>query len=169
MSLVMFNFFTVFLNSSGHIHRWCAIFKTRGSINLQKPHGKARTARTSQLLQAVKKDLKGKTQISVRKLARKRKTSKSTIHRILRSDLSLFPFKKRKAPRLTDLQKRKKVLFAMWVIRTLPARQRKRIVFSDENIFDIDGTPKTIVCGRSAVTLPTTKRDFTTEPSFRAM
>ena len=52
---------------------------------------------------------------------------------------ALRPYKKIVEPRLTDVQKAKRVQFANWIRRHFRKEATMRILFSDEKMFDIDG------------------------------
>ena len=67
------------------------------------------------------------------------KISKSSIHRILREDLRCFPYKKIKQPKLTDLQKRKRIKFANWILNNYTKNDTTRWLFLDEKYFDLNG------------------------------
>lgn len=53
--------------------------------------------------------------LSTRKIGRKIGVSKSSVHRILRGNLGLKPYKRRKIPKLTPEHIRKRKGFANWV------------------------------------------------------
>jgi len=118
---------------------WSTMLKQKGHLRLQKPPGRPRTVRTAALTRTIKKKSKRKKPVSIRKLGRETTTPKSTVHRVLKEDLKVKAFKKRKVPKLTPEQKTKRVHFARWVLRTLLSNERKRVVFSDEKYFDLDG------------------------------
>ncbi|CAF4173418.1 unnamed protein product, partial [Rotaria magnacalcarata] len=77
--------------------------------------------------------------VSTRRLAAEMNISKSSIHRILRKDLGCFPYKKIKQPKLTDVQKKKRVKFANWVLNSYTNSDITRWLFSDEEYFDLNG------------------------------
>ena len=58
---------------------------------------------------------------------------------MLRKDLGCFPYKKIKQPKLTDLQKRKMVKFANWVLNYYTKEDTQKWLLSDEKYFDLDG------------------------------
>ena len=97
------------------IKLWIKIINNIGSINLSSPLGRLRTARTKVSILKAKQCLDQK-RVSTRRLAAEMKISKSSIHRILHEDLRCFPYKKVKQLKLTDLQKRKRIKFANWVL-----------------------------------------------------
>lgn len=118
---------------------WIRMLRTTGAINLTTPPGRPRTVRTKSSISKVKERLKRKKRISTRKLAMSTNISRRSIQRILRQDLGYFPYKKTKQPKLTDLQKRKRVKFANWVLNNYSKDDINRWLFSDEKYFDLDG------------------------------
>ena len=121
------------------IRRWCRQIATTGSINLSKPPGQIRTARTKGAIQKVKNRLKRKKSVSARKLALELEISERSVRRILKEDLNLKPYKKIVQPKLTDIHKAKRVQFANWIRNNFRKEDTMRILFSDEKMFDIDG------------------------------
>ncbi len=93
------------------IKLWIKKIKSIGSINMSYSSGCPRTIRTKANILKVKSRLGQKRRVSTRRLAAEMKISSISAHRILRDDLDCFPYKKIKQPKLTDLQKRKRVKF----------------------------------------------------------
>lgn len=121
------------------IKRWCKQVRQHGEIKLLKPKGRPRSISTKKTISNIKKRLKQKKKSSERKLAREFKTSKTTIHRILKNDLKYRAYKKRVVPAITGSQKIKRKKFANWVQNNFRKDDTMRILFSDEKLFDIDG------------------------------
>lgn len=105
-----------------------------GSIDLSSPTGRPRTARTKANIVKAKARLNQMKRVSTRRLAAEFNISKSSAHRILREDLGCFPYKKIKQPKLTYLQKQKRIKFANWVLNNYTKDDTKRWLFSDKNI-----------------------------------
>lgn len=121
------------------IKRWCKMISENGSIQLRKPPGRKRTARTKKTIQRAKGLLKGKKRVTVRKLAARTGISIGSAHAILSNDLRLVPYKIRTEPRLTDDHKNNRKKFFHFVKRNFTKFDRERIVFSDEKKFNVDG------------------------------
>lgn len=121
------------------IKRWCKLISEIGAIELNKPPGRKRSARTRAAIQTTKRLVKGKKKVTVRKLARKIGISVGSAQNLLKEDLHLLPYKIRTEPNLSDDQKKNRVKFFHWVKRTFKKDDRERIVFSDEKRFNIDG------------------------------
>jgi hypothetical protein len=110
-----------------------------GSIQLSTLPGRPRITRTSKMIQKVKHKLDQKKLISVRSLAKEYGISKSSVHRILKEDLKLYPYKMMIEPKLTDEHKIKRKKFANWIFNNFRKEDTMWILFSDEKMFDIDG------------------------------
>ena len=78
-----------------------------GSISDRKRSGRIRSRRTASVIKKVRERIRRNPRQSQNKLARDLKMSQSTAHRIIREDLSLRPYKKRKVYGLTELQKKR--------------------------------------------------------------
>ena len=113
------------------IKLWIKMINNIGSIDLSSSPDCSRTARTK--ANTLKSKLRiDEKHLSTRRLADKMKISKSSIHRILRENLRCFPYKKVKQPKLTDLQTRKRIKFANWVLNNYTKNNTTRWLFSDE-------------------------------------
>ncbi|CAF4947754.1 unnamed protein product, partial [Rotaria magnacalcarata] len=121
------------------IKLWVKMLNQTGSIDLSHSPGLPRTVRTKANISKVKYRLAQKKQISSRRLAAEINISRTSARRILREDLGCFPYKKIKQPRLTDLQKNKRVKFANRVLNHCTKNDTERWLFSDEKYFDLDG------------------------------
>lgn len=121
------------------IKRWCKMISNTGAINLSTYPGRPRTVRSATVIQKVKNRLKQKKPFSARRLAREFQMSDRSARRILEDDLHLRPYKVLIEPRLTDLQKAKRLAFANWVRHNFRKEETLRILFSDEKLFDIGG------------------------------
>ena len=121
------------------IKLWIKMINIAGSITLSSPPGCSRTVRTRAAIVKVKKRLNQKKRVSIRKLAKEMNISRRSIQRILREDLGCKPYKKTKQPKLTNLQKNKRVKFANWVLNNYSKDDTKKCLFTDEKYFDLDG------------------------------
>jgi hypothetical protein len=110
-----------------------------GDIQLSSPPGPPRLVRTKAMIQKVKTRLKRKKKVSSRKLATELDISRTTVRRILKSDLGCHPYKKRIEPLMTVDQKAKRKKFSNWIRTNFKKEDTERILFSDEKRFDIDG------------------------------
>ena len=121
------------------IKSWIQMLNRTGSISLSHSPGRPRTIRTKTNISKAKRRVAQKKQVSTRRLADELEVSRTSAQRILREDLGYFPYKKIKQPKLTDLQKRKRVKFANWVLNNYTKEHTKKWLFTDEKYFDLDG------------------------------
>ena len=63
----------------------------------------------------------------------------SSAYRILREDLKMKPYKKPVEPLLTDEHKAQRGKFANWARRKFRKQETMTILFSNENMFDLNG------------------------------
>ena len=77
--------------------------------------------------------------MSTRKLAKEINTSRRSIQRTLREGLDCKLYKTIIQPKLTNLQKNKRVKFANWVLNNYNKEDTKKRLFTDEKYFDLDG------------------------------
>ena len=126
--------------SKSTVQRWLKTYNTQGELVLSKPNGAKRTVRTKKAIENVKKQLKlKKSQKSTRFISKKLNISRTSVHRILKDDLNLKPFVVRKTTALTDIHKKKRVAFANWVRKNIRKSDSRRILFSDEKRFTVNG------------------------------
>ena len=121
------------------IDRWCRRIRKVGTIDLVNPRGCSRTIRTKAAIQKIKRRLNRRKLLSSRKLARELGISRSSVQTILGNDLELQAYKMPKEPLLTDEHKGKRMNFANWIRADFRKENTMNILFSDENMFDIDG------------------------------
>jgi hypothetical protein len=74
-----------------------------------------------------------------RKLARELNILATSAHRILTIDLGCHAYKIIKEPAITEQQKADRKAFATWVLRNFRKEDNRKILFSNEKNFDIDG------------------------------
>ena len=122
------------------VNRWVKMYRESGKISFKTPLGRKRTIRTKKLVQQVKKYLvKDKRKKSVRKIAKSLNVSRTTIQRVVKSDLGYKSYIKRVSPKLTEMQKQKRHSFGIWARKNITKEIARKIMFSDEKKFDIDG------------------------------
>ena len=121
------------------VKRWCKMIRETGAIDLLKPSACHRTVHTKAVVQKIKRKAKNGKRISCRKLAFEMDMSFSSAYRILRKDLKMKPYKKTVEPLLKDEHKVQRKKFANWGRKKFRRKDKLRIFFSDEKIFDLDG------------------------------
>jgi transposase len=121
------------------IYNWINRVVKRKSIEAKKPSGRPRTVRTKKLIQKVKRNFNNKLKKSARQLALENNCDRKTIANIIHDDLSLKTYKRIRCQTLTDVHKQKRKKFACWIRKHSKDEFFKKIMFSDEKIFDGDG------------------------------
>ena len=116
------------------------MYKEFGKIILKSPPGPKRTIITKKLVQQVKQHLvRDKKKKSARKLAKSLNVSRTTIQKVIKDDIGLKLYTKHIAPKLTDSQKQKRHSFGIWTRKNIRKLMARKILFSGEKRFDIDG------------------------------
>jgi len=118
------------------IKLWIQMINNTGSIKLLSPPSRPRTVRTKANLSKIKYRFGRKKRVSTRRLAAEMNISRRSAQRILREDLGCLPYKKIQQPKLTDLQKQKRIKFANWLLNNYNKDDTKRWLFTDEKYFD---------------------------------
>jgi len=127
------------LVSESTVRRWNSIYLKTGKINLNKSPGRPRKIRTKNVIKKVKNRFQRKARQSVRKMARQLQISERSLGRIVKEDLGLYAYRITVQPKLTDAQKQSQIRFAYWVRRSLTKASIRKIMFTDEKYFTVDG------------------------------
>lgn len=124
--------------------RWVSEFKKTGKVQNLKRGRQSMEKRTPELLQLINKFMKGKEHHSSRKcvdfLATKGyQVSQRTVLLALKEDLGLFPYKKIKVPKLTEVHKQKRMAFCQENLDNCD--DWADVAFSDECRFHTEPKP----------------------------
>ena len=76
--------------------------------------------------------------MSTRRLSIEFGISQISVWRVIKNDLELHPYKIVIEPLLSDDRKIKRKKFANWIRTYFQKKEDMRILFSDENFFDVD-------------------------------
>nr|CDJ84930.1 similar to H28G03.4 [Haemonchus contortus] len=118
------------------VHRVIKRFEETGKIE-NRPRGRPeRTARTSALRKAVKDKLRRDPERTMRKLAKEHNVSNSTMQRLVKEDIGLYPYKIARGQRLTEEMKASR-LEKCKKMKTF-GENLGRILFTDEKIFTVE-------------------------------
>jgi inhibitor of nuclear factor kappa-B kinase subunit alpha len=120
------------------IHRTIKRLNETGSVADRKRSRRPRSARTVRRIKAVQARVRRNPRRSQRKLAPQMGTSRRTIQRIIKGDLVLTPYKRRKVHGLTMQQRGTRLERSKALLRRYADRDVERIVFSDEKLFVIE-------------------------------
>ena len=121
------------------IERWVPSVRLTGEINLTTSPGRPRSARSKVNINKIKKAVHKSAKQSSRRMAKTLQIHRSSVHRALKSDLGLVPYKYRKEPKLTPAHLEKRIKFAKWVRKFCSNASSQTAVFCDEKLFDLDG------------------------------
>lgn len=110
------------------LRRW----RTLGTVDPRKKPGRPRNVRTKQLVKVVRERIRRNPCRSSYKLAQDLAVSRKTIRSVLKDDLRLVPYKKRKIHGLTEANKKNRVIRCRELLRR---HGGSLIVFSDEKNF----------------------------------
>uniref|UniRef100_A0A7I5E9K0 DDE_3 domain-containing protein n=1 Tax=Haemonchus contortus TaxID=6289 RepID=A0A7I5E9K0_HAECO len=120
------------------VHRVIKRFEETGKIE-NRPRGRPeRTARTSALRKAVKDKLRRDPERSMRKLAKEHNVSNSTMQRLVKEDIGLYPYKIAKGQRLTEEMKASRLEKCKKMKTLARGENLGRILFTDEKIFTVE-------------------------------
>src|ERR1700761_4622042 len=142
-----------------------------GSIERKPGSGGRRTAATEINISAVnelalsQEDQPG-THRTVREIARDLSLSKTNVHRIIRNDLKLKCFKKRRAQELTESNKLKRLVCSKQLLRKYPEHAVKLIWFTDEKVFTVE-RPTNFQNDRIYAALGTKKKQVSSDRLLR--
>lgn len=122
----------------------CKVYRTvkrlreTGSIADRPRSGRPRSSRTPELVNKVKCRLWRNRQQSIRMMAKKLNTSRTTLQRVVKKDLGLKPYKKRKVQGLTQQQLVKRMKRSQMLLKRFANQEIDHIVFSDEKLFGVE-------------------------------
>ena len=115
-------------------------FRETGNINRKASGGVAATSRTPDGVETVDRIIIRSARKSVRRLAQEAGMSKTTVHRILRSDLLLFPYKVQITQKLQENDAQQRLKLAHWFIEKLHDDNfLPSLLMSDEAHFSLNG------------------------------
>lgn len=120
------------------IYRVCKRLRDGGTVDNRHRSGRRPTVRTPEAIKRIREQIRRKPQRSIRRLARLNRMSKYTVGKILKQDLGMRPYKKRRVQGLS-LDNKKKRLERCEVLKTRHAGENlERVVFSDEKLFGVE-------------------------------
>lgn len=99
---------------------------------MYKKIGRKRSVRTENLINRVREKIRRNCQRSARKLAQEHNISRTTMQRLLKDDLRMTAFKKKRGHGLTVAQKQARLARCKKLLRR---HAKSNIVFSDEKLF----------------------------------
>ena len=124
--------------SESKVYRVCRRLRQGQSIDNRHRSGKRRTVRTPTAIKRLREQLRRNPRRSQRGLASLNRMSKSLVQRIVKEDLCLYPYKKRRVRGLTHDQIQKRLIRSRQLIKQHGGKDLDSMVFSDEKLFGVE-------------------------------
>jgi transposase len=126
--------------SKATVYRWVDRILKSGVAARTSP-GRPRSRRTKAFIAKVKRNLcSNRKRKSGRQLAREEGCSQDTVREIIGNDLGLKAYKKIRVPALTEAHVAQRLSFSHWIKNNFTHEKCRLILFSDEKIFNEDGS-----------------------------
>jgi transposase len=117
------------------VYRTIRRLRETGTINDRPRSGRPRSVRTKERIKRIREKIRRNPARSSRKMAKEENVSRFAMDSILRDDLGLRPYRKRKVHGLTQKQKDKRLERCAKLAKRHAGRKVEKIVFSDEKFF----------------------------------
>ena len=122
------------------IYNWIKIFNRSGAVEAKTSPGAPRKVRSKAFVKMVHRNVRSnKKTKSARAIAREKDCDHKTVLNAIHHDLNLKCYRRIKVPDLTDEHKDQRLKFARWVRKHFTRESSRKIMFSDEKMFDGDG------------------------------
>lgn len=119
------------------IQRTIARYNDSGSVRIKKKVGRKKSVRTQKLIKTVRERFRRNPRQSGRKMARKLNVSNTTFRRLVKEDLGLKAYKRRRIHGLTEKNKMERVKRCK---RLVQRHANSEILFTDEKLFVLQET-----------------------------
>lgn len=120
------------------VNRVVKRYQETGEIKDRQRSGRPRSARTPAIKNMVRKKIQRDSHRSIRKLAKEHGVTAKTMHRLVREDLQLVPYKLAKGQHLTDENKASRLEKCKKMKSLSRGEALNRILFTDEKIFTVE-------------------------------
>ena len=124
--------------SRSMVYRTVKRLQETGNIADRPKSGRPRSIRTKKMKESVRLRIHRNRRRTMGKLAKSLGISKTSVFRLIREDLMLLPFKKRRCYGLTVAQIKKRFERAKHLISLYAGKKLDQIIFSDEKLFSIE-------------------------------
>ena len=124
--------------SKDKVYRVCKHLREGRSVDNRYRSGRSRSVRTRQTIKKIREKIRRNPQRSAREIARSYGISPRSVRLILKEDLGLHPYKKRKVHGLTIAQIQKRFTRSKQLINWLDDHDLEKVVFSDEKLFGVE-------------------------------
>ncbi|KAI6650052.1 hypothetical protein LOD99_10524 [Oopsacas minuta] len=120
------------------IYRTIKRYKDTGSTSDRQRSGRPTSATTTQKRKVIRSRIQRNPQRSMRKMALELKISRESVRTIVKSDMGLFPYKKRKVHFISPQIKEKRLARSKALLARLVSFGLDEILFSDEKLFTVE-------------------------------
>ncbi|KAI6648714.1 hypothetical protein LOD99_7940 [Oopsacas minuta] len=120
------------------IYRTIKRYKDTGSTSDRQRSGRQTSATTTQKRKVIRSRIQRNPQRSMRKMALELKISRESVRTIVKSDMGLFPYKKRKVHFISPQIKEKRLARSKALLARLASFGLDEILFSDEKSFRVE-------------------------------
>ena len=124
--------------SESKIYRVCRRLREGQSVDNRHRSGRPRSARTAGIIKRVRERIRRMPLRSARKMSAQLGISDRSTRRIIKEDLGLKPYKKRKLHGLTSAQIEKRRVRSKELLKRHGKSNLEHIVFSDEKLFSVE-------------------------------
>ena len=123
--------------SRGGVYKAVKRFRETGSCAPRIRSTPEKPIRTKELIKKVRERLRRNPSRSARKLAKDTSVSVSTMQRLLKDDLHVYPYKFTKRQLLSNATKKKRLDRAKVLIKRLVVGTRPQVLWTDEKLFTV--------------------------------
>ena len=120
------------------VYRTINRYKDTGSVSDKPRSGRPASVTTTRMRKIVRGRVWRNPRRSVRKMAAELKVSRSSLQRIVKRDLGLSSFKKRKVHYLSKVMKEKRLKRSKVLIDRFATQGLDHVLFSDEKLFTVE-------------------------------
>lgn len=120
------------------VYRTIRRLRDTGSVKDRQRTGRPRSARTPARIKRIRENIRRNPERSAREMAKNENVSKYSMDCILRDDLKVRPYRKRKMHGLTAAQNLKRLDRSRKLAKRHAGRKVENIIFSDEKFFTME-------------------------------
>ena len=120
------------------VYRTIKRFKETGSTGDRVRSGRPKSIVTKKVAKAVREQIQRNPRLSVRKMASVMKISRGSLQRVVRNELGMRSFKRKKAHFLTRQVREKRVVRSKGLLSRHAVSRLEKFLFTDEKLFTIE-------------------------------
>eukprot|EP00095_Tigriopus_kingsejongensis_P001171 maker-scaffold415_size178368-snap-gene-0.24 protein:Tk01171 transcript:maker-scaffold415_size178368-snap-gene-0.24-mRNA-1 annotation:"hypothetical protein Y032_0655g1201" len=122
--------------SRATVFRTIKAFKETG-INSRKVQVRGKTVRTSSMKKRIREKIRTNPTRSIRQMAKEEAVTTTSMWRLVRNDLGMFPFKKRSRQLLSEATKKKRLVRGREILQHLCQDRPPPVLWTDEKVFTV--------------------------------